>query len=690
MTIQPAVPSHLGVSYNCMFVNRNSPQWGVRVNGIVHLICTTVNGKSYLAARPGICVTRSEPRPLPATCGDASRPIDGNPVAVNTGTKLQITTDYEGGEGGAPTISRQYRSAEGTIQQEANIGWLWTVTGYRSLALDGVNAATVNLGDGSYVYFAKDATGNYKAPLGVYGYRLRLVNAATSEYELLDESDRADTFAPINGKLRLIRSRLATGHSQTYAYDAQDRLLTTTGPSGRSITFLWNAESIIGFDAPGLRVRYEFQHVQYNAAPVIGTGRLSRVTYSLPDAGSASSLIYHYENAQYPSALTGLTDELGSRFATYSYDWQGRVLVSERANGAGRVSMSYNDTTVTTGVTDALGTLRTYSMANIKGTYRSKGVSQPGGAGCAPAASSIGYDTYGNATTIKDFNGNLICSTYETTTGLKTKEVSGLTGNICPGAAVAGVTKTKTTQWHAVFRKPVLESTPNLLTTITYDAQGNVLTKSLQSTSDNDGSQGLAAQVVGAPRIWTSTYNSQNQLVAHDGPLEGPGDITLYHYHDADDAQTLPRWRKGDMHRIVNGLGHEETIDLYDSDGRVIQRTDPNGLITTVTYHHRGWIRAVSTSAGGEVETTLYDYWPTGRVRQITNPDGTYTIYSYDQAQRLTGVVDQSGNSVSYLLDLNGNVTLEQHKDSAGLLRRNITRAYDALGRLQAVTGARK
>jgi YD repeat-containing protein len=62
--------------------------------------------------------------------------------------------------------------------------------------------------------------------------------------------------------------------------------------------------------------------------------------------------------------------------------------------------------------------------------------------------------------------------------------------------------------------------------------------------------------------------------------------------------------------------------------------------------------------------------------------------YSYDAAHRLTGVTDAKGNTVSYTLDAMGNKVGEQIKDPQGNLQRNITRVYDALNRVQQVTGA--
>jgi YD repeat-containing protein len=94
------------------------------------------------------------------------------------------------------------------------------------------------------------------------------------------------------------------------------------------------------------------------------------------------------------------------------------------------------------------------------------------------------------------------------------------------------------------------------------------------------------------------------------------------------------------------------------------------------------------TPPGGAARTTSYTYDNAGQLTGATLPDGTTLGYSYDAAHRLTGVTDAKGNSVTYTLDNAGNRTGEQVKDSSNTLQRNITRVYDALNRIQQVTGA--
>ncbi len=145
----------------------------------------------------------------------------------------------------------------------------------------------------------------------------------------------------------------------------------------------------------------------------------------------------------------------------------------------------------------------------------------------------------------------------------------------------------------------------------------------------------------------------------------------------------------GDLQSTTNAAGHITQFTLYDRAGRVRQMVDPKGVVTDTAYTPRGWISNVTvTPPGGTARTTTYTYDNAGQLTGAALPDGTTLGYSYDAAHRLTGVTDAKGNSVTYTLDSTGNKTGEQVKDPSGNLQRNITRVYDALNRVQQVTGA--
>jgi YD repeat-containing protein len=138
-----------------------------------------------------------------------------------------------------------------------------------------------------------------------------------------------------------------------------------------------------------------------------------------------------------------------------------------------------------------------------------------------------------------------------------------------------------------------------------------------------------------------------------------------------------------------NAAGQITQFTRYDALGQVLQTIDPKGVTTDITYTPRGWVSTITTTApGAPPRVTSYGYDNVGQRTQVSQPDGTRMNYSYDATHRLVGVTDTRGNSVTYTLDSTGNRTAEEVRDATGVLQRSINRSFDALNRLQQVTGA--
>jgi YD repeat-containing protein len=144
----------------------------------------------------------------------------------------------------------------------------------------------------------------------------------------------------------------------------------------------------------------------------------------------------------------------------------------------------------------------------------------------------------------------------------------------------------------------------------------------------------------------------------------------------------------GDLQTSTNPRGHVTTYNQYDRSGRLLRMTDPNGAVTVFTYTARGFVNTASvTPAGGTARVTTYAYDGNGQQTQVTMPDGAALLYTYDAAHRLTSIADAVGNKATYTLDNMGNRTAEDLKDPLGVLARSISRSFDALNRVQSVTG---
>jgi YD repeat-containing protein len=223
-------------------------------------------------------------------------------------------------------------------------------------------------------------------------------------------------------------------------------------------------------------------------------------------------------------------------------------------------------------------------------------------------------------------------------------------------ASGTALARTITTTWSTTFHLPTKIVEPNRTTTFTYDANGNLLTKSV-----TDGTH---------TRTWTFTYNTHGQVLTAKDP-ENHLTTTTY------DA-------KGEVETIKNALNQVTSFTSYDADGELLSVTDPNGLVSAFTYDPLG---RVLTKKAGSLKTS-YAYAPPGMVRLLTLPDSSAYAYLYDAAHRLTQITDKAGDAIDYIYDATSNVTAVNVYDPAKALTRTHSYTYDAGNRLASDTGA--
>ncbi|ODU13285.1 MAG: hypothetical protein ABS91_01175 [Thiobacillus sp. SCN 64-35] len=496
--------------------------------------------------------------------------------------------------------------------------------------------------------------------------------------------DSVETYSA-SGRLLSIADR--TGRTRTLAYDLPvasggdddpDTLDAVVDDAGRTLRFTYDAHKRIAtvVDPAGGVISYGYDPA----------GNLVSVTY--PDGHART---YHYNEpahtggADLPHALTGITDENGDRFATYQYQADGRAVSTAHAGGADSHTLSYGTNSTT--VTDPLGTQRVYGFTTVLGVVKSTGVSQPGGSGCGAASSSVAYDANGNVVRRTDFNGHTTCYAYDLARNLETARVEGLAQGIaCPTNPAAhtpapnSAERTILTQWHATFRLPTKVTEAGRETTTVYDSHGNVVSRTVKDTA------------TGQTRTWTTGYTYHPTVPGvlvqkiEDGPRTDVADLTTTDYHAIDASCTGGHFGcRGQISQITNALGHITAYDAYDPHGRLTRRTDPNGLVTTLSYTPRGWLasRTVGT------ETTSFDYDNAGQLVKLTRPDASFVQFEYDPAHRLTAIVAQDGSRLTYTLDNAGNRIHEAiTAPGGGAALYSRSRTFDALGRLWQDIGA--
>ena len=454
------------------------------------------------------------------------------------------------------------------------------------------------------------------------------------------------------------------GRTLQFSYDGLDRITSIEDPAGNL---------------------FVYEYDEY--------GRLSKVKY--PDETPLNSsdnpereYLYGYSGI-WKLLITGIRDENGVQFATYTYDNPGRVLTTEHAGGVDKLTMVYNGSGTTT-VTDALGASQTYTFSTVQGVKRTTGVSGDPCDDCG-LPSSMTYDSNGYSSKRVDSKGNETLSVHNAE-GLETCRIDGIPPTGAPNSEKAY--RRILTTWHTDVRRPEYTRTyapvvPTMAQPTSCDTNPSSADWTLVNTVYTDYTDGrLVTKTItdAASAISRTTSFSyygpadpdgmEGQLASVNGPRTDVTDVTTYTYDTSN----------GNLLTITNALGHETEVLNHDAHGRPIQIEDPNGAVTTLTYHPRGWLRT-STIDG---KTTTYDYEDTGLIDRVTLPTGAYLDFSYDNAHRMTAVADNSSFRIEYDLDAMSNVLAEEYcagTCSGTSIRRTISRVFNNLSRLEQLLG---
>ena len=566
----------------------------------------------------------------------------GNPISIATGEKEQTESDWSDSAAHPLSFSRHYRSF---ANLDAGLGGRWSHNHAAQVAKTDLEAV-VRFGDGNKVLFMRAnlasawVADNRRDTLIESGAGLVYIRAADESRWQFDAASRLVSITQRNGWVARLTYNAANqltsvgnafGRTLQFAYDGQARLASVMPPDGQAISYSYdNSGRLAGVSFPG------------------GAGRS-----------------YHYEDGRWPAALTGITDESGARYATFSYDAAGRAIGTQHAGGAQSHTVSYGTGTSsatgalvagtaidpsiyrsTSTMTDPLGTPQTYTWQGGDGQVRLLG------ANGAFEGLQVANREFATATTLPvqeaDFLGVLTTYSYDLSRQLKLSTTK---------AAGRPEAQTTSTQWHASFRLPVLITEAGRTTAYSYDNLGNKVSETVTDTAS------------GQARTTAWAYNSQGLAESMTDPKGG---VWKYGYDSA-----------GNRTSSKNPLG-QQTSYSYDAAGRLTGQTEPNGLVTAYSYDARG--RLLSENRGGEVGT--FTYAATGQLASATLPNGLQVNYSYDAAQRLIAATDNRGNSVQYTLDGAGNRLREEVKDATGNIALVTGRIINSLNKVAAIQGS--
>jgi len=559
-----------------------------------------------------------------------------------------------------------------TYNSQSNIlgslGYGWAHTYKSSLdpsfGIEGVTYIKIIDNTGRSSYFLEETLGLYKGAFK----ELTHVKAEEGGY-VWYRLDGSRLCFSSSGRLTWIEDE--KGNRLELAYSDNKLQTVTDTSSSRMLTFNYNGngklESISGpiTDAvpSGIWVTYSYDTNQ----------NLTSVTYA-----DGSGFNYAYTDPNDVHNLTEKKDKLNHLLSTWSYDNQDRVINNFSAKGKG-VSISYVSA-IQVDVTDAYGTIRTYTLGDIDGRKRVTAMSGTAGAPYSDGNATRwvyddsmrlseveysggtinqyqDYDDWGNPQTVKLSVGTpeekVTTYTYhpEMNVAINRIEASILGGG------------NKVTIWD--FDNDY-DATPN-------EEPTRLLSRIIEKGFTKDTSGG----VIPYEYITTFIYNSKGQILSIDGPLPGSDDITSFTY----DTTT------GNLLGITRPLIGSTSLSEYDGAGMLGKVTDVNAQSKSFSYDGRVRITAIINNADGS--STTFTYNIAGQPESLTDPDGITRGFSYDTVYgRFIRITDPEGNYIAYGYDAQGNrIEMSYHDplDSRTFWKRYTYQQPDIPGKLWKV-----
>lgn len=391
--------------------------------------------------------------------------IAGNPISITSGNKLQKESFITSSLNYYFNISLFYNS-----QLES---WTQPYSQSVKVAHEGSSLMEAQRDDGKTFVF-KSVNGAWKSDADVTAKLSSFVLPDDSNgWQLSLQNNRLETYNA-SGKLLSI-SKLGKQLVSLNHDDSTHTTVVTDSLTDNSMTLTYDAihtDRLISVTDTDNSI-YRFGYADNGVLQYVSFPDDTSSAGNNPFLEDNTYREYHYDNATNGKLLTGITDELGNRYATWAYDDQGRAISSEHANTTEKASLDYThqedatDPRVT--VTNALGKQTTYHFEALHGVRKVTKVEGHQSANCAAANKETTYDENGFVASQTDWRGNL--TTYiNNDRGLETSRT------VASGTPQA---QTITTVWHDSFNQPQSITEPSRVTTFTYDNQGQRLTTTI-------------------------------------------------------------------------------------------------------------------------------------------------------------------------------------------------------------------
>jgi YD repeat-containing protein len=370
----------------------------------------------------------------------------GNPISIASGNKFQEEEDFRDGSGEL-NFKRYYNSISGT----------WTHS----------YGMTLDAKEKTLLLTYEDGRSSILTKFDEMGF------GEPTEQGFLEQENGLWVYVTLD--------------QTRYTFNAMGSLIRKQSPNGRILRITYASQpsgkvNVTVTDSDGRTLQYVTSRYRGPLESLTVGDMTIRYTLDKNDVitkavktwgNHSTTRNYVYEDAQRPTLLTGIVDERGVRFATWHYDDLGRAISSEHANGAEKVSLDYRaDGSVV--VTNALGQHVTYRYQVIQGIKRVTAIEGEPTVGCPASNSRYTYTDIGQIRTKTNGAGTVTAYQYDDF-GNETRRVE---------AKGTPQERTITTTWDVTRSLPLTVSTPDRVTTYTYDYQSHLISTSVHAIKE--------------------------------------------------------------------------------------------------------------------------------------------------------------------------------------------------------------
>jgi RHS repeat-associated protein len=588
----------------------------------------------------------------------------GDPIDPATGNMFKKVTDYRTAGPNPLSFMRYYNSRGNAMSAVSGssapfynaafaasmLGINWRSNYDRNLNVASLSLVYAERPDGSVLTF--NLSGSTWTPDTDVDYTL---TNSGSTYTLTDNNDTVETYTVTSGKGLLQTIAYRNGFTLTMSYTSGD-LTTVTDSYSRTLTMTWSGALLSTLSTPdGLTITYG-----YNSSGQNGTAndRLISVSYNTTPTTSQT---YLYANASFPFEMTGIQDENGNTYLSWTYDINGRATSSSFGSSVNTTTIAYTSSTTST-VTNALGVTDTYTFSLTNGMYKVTQISRASTSTTAAATRTFTYDSNGYLATATDWNGNQ--TNYTNNSNGQPTSITEAYGS--------GVARTTTIAYDTTWvHLPATITTTGVTSTFIYDSNGNLLTHT--DTDTTSGSTPYSTN--GQTRVTTYTWSSTGQPLTVQLPRT---DLTV---------KTTYTYSSGALASVTDGVGNVTTISSATGGGLPLTIVDPNSVTTTLVYDGRLRLNTTMLHRSSTNLVTILTHDAAGNLTSLQLPDSSQLSYTYDTARRLTTITDLNSNTINYTLDALGDITATAVKNSVGTTKNSGSATFDALGRKLTYTG---